>query len=110
MDKSKYEAQINDIIKISVENIYRSDEVIDKEIAGYEILKNLLSVYTNAVNNNYNGNPSNYDRLILNRLPKTMKVDQDSLYLRLLSVCNYVSLLSDSNAILNYKKIKGTHI
>ena len=110
LDKSKYEAQINDIIKISVENIYRSDEVIDKEIAGYEILKSLLSVYTNAVNNNYNGIPSNYDRLILNRLPKTMKVDQDSLYLRLLSVCNYVSLLSDSNAILNYKKIKGTHI
>ena len=109
LDKSKYEAQINDIIKISVENIYRSDEVIDKEIAGYEILKNLLSVYINAVNNNYNGNPSNYDRLILNRLPKTMKVDQDSLYLRLLAVCNYVSLLSDSNAILNYKKIKGTH-
>jgi dGTPase len=110
LDKSKYEAQINDIIKISVENIYRSDEVIDKEIAGYKILKSLLSVYTNAVNNNYNGTPSNYDRLILNRLPKTMKVDQDSLYLRLLSVCNYVSLLSDSNAILNYKKIKGTHI
>ena len=109
LDKSKYEAQINDIIKISVENIYRSDEVIDKEIAGYEILKNLLNVYINAVNNNYNGTPSNYDRLILNRLPKTMKVDQDSLYLRLLSVCNYVSLLSDSNAILNYKKIKGTH-
>ncbi len=109
LDKSKYEAQINDIIKISVENIYKSDEVIDKEIAGYEILKGLLSVYTNAVNNNYNGNPSNYDKLILNRLPKTMNVDQDSLYLRLLAVCNYVSLLSDSNAILNYKKIKGTH-
>ena len=46
LDKSKYEAQINDIIKISIENIYRSDEVIDKEIAGYEILKSLLSVYT----------------------------------------------------------------
>jgi len=109
LDKSKYEAQINDIIKISVENIYKSDEVLDKEIAGYEILKSLLSAYTKAVNYNYNGNASNYDKLILNRLPKTMKIDQDSLYLRLLSVCNYVSLLSDSNAILNYKKIKGTH-
>jgi len=109
LDKSKYEAQINDIIKISVENIYKSDEVLDKEIAGYEILKSLLSAYTKAVNDNYNGNASNYDKLILNRLPKTMKIDQDSLYLRLLSVCNYVSLLSDSNAILNYKKIKGTH-
>jgi dGTPase len=42
-------------------------------------------------------------------LPKTMKIDQENLYSRLMSVCNYVSLLSDSNAILNYKKIKGTH-
>ena len=109
LDKSKYEAQINDIIKISVEKIYRSDEVVDKEIAGYEILKGLLSVYSNAVINNYKGESSNYDKLILNRLPKTMKLDEVSLYARLLSVCNHVSLLSDSNAILNYKKIKGTH-
>jgi dGTPase len=109
LDKSKYGAQINDIIKISVENIYKSDEVIDKEIAGYEILKSLLSAYTKAINNNYHGKASNYDKLILNRLPKTMKVDQENLYSRLLSVCNYVSLLSDSNAILNYKKIKGIH-
>jgi dGTPase len=109
LDKSKYEAQINDIIKISVENIYKSDEVVDKEIAGYEILKSLLSAYTKAINNNHNGNASNYDKLILNRLPKTMNLENESLYVRLLSVCNYVSLLSDSHAILNYKKIKGTH-
>lgn len=109
LDISKYEAQINDIIKISIEKIYKSDDVVDKEIAGYEILKGLLSAYSSAVNNNYDGTASNYDKLILNRLPKTMKLDDDSLYMRLLSVCNYVSLLSDSNAILNYKKIKGTH-
>ena len=109
LDKSKYEAQINDIIKISIEKIYRSDEVVDKEIAGYEILKGLLSAYSTAVNNHYNGKASNYDKLILNRLPKTMKLDEENLYARLLSVCNYVSLLSDSNAILNYKKLKGTH-
>ena len=109
LDKSKYEAQINDIIKISVDNIYKSEEVVDKEIAGYEIIKHLLSVYTKAVNNSHTNQASNYDKLILNRLPKTIKLDEDSLYKRLLSVCNYVSLLSDSNAILNYNKIKGMH-
>ncbi len=109
LDKSKYDAQINDIIKISVENVYKSEDVIDKEIAGYEIIKHLLSVYTSAINNNFSGKTSNYDKLILNRLPKTIKLNDDSLYKRLLSVCNYVSLLSDSNAILNYKKIKGMH-
>ena len=107
LDKSKYEAQINDIIKISVENIYESTEVVEKEIAGYGVLNTLLSTYINAANNCFDNTASNYDKLILKGLPKTIKTNQDSLYERLLSVCFYVSLLSDSQAILNYKNIKG---
>ena len=107
LDKSKYEAQINDIIKISVENIYQSTEVIDKEIAGYGVINTLLNTYTNAINNCYNNTASNYDKLILKGLPKTIKTDDFSLYNRLSSVCYYVSLLSDSKAIQDYKKIKG---
>ncbi len=107
LDKSKYEAQINDIIKISVDNVYQSIEVVDKEISGYQVLNTLLSVYTKAINNNYNGTPTNYDTLVLKRLPKMININEDNLYLRLLSICNYVSLLSDSKAIMVYKKIKG---
>ncbi|MDP5157799.1 MAG: dNTP triphosphohydrolase [Flaviramulus sp.] len=107
LDKSKYEAQINDIIKISIENIYQSAEVIDKEIAGYGVINTLLKTYTNAINNCYNNTASNYDKLILKGLPKTIKNQDDSLYNRLSSICYYVSLLSDSKAILDYKKIKG---
>ena len=54
LDKSKYEAQIKDIIKISVENIYQSTEVVDKEIAGYGVINTLLNTYTTAVNNCFN--------------------------------------------------------
>ncbi len=107
LDKSKYEAQIKDIIKISIENIYQSTEVIDKEIAGYGVINTLLSTYTQAVNNSFNGTASNYDALILKGLPKTIKAHDSSLYTRLSSVCYHVSLLSDSKAILEYKKIKG---
>jgi len=107
LDKSKYEAQIRDIIKISVENVYQSDEVIDKEIAGYQIINKLLTVYTNAVNNSFSGTASNYDMLILQSLPKTINFDSSSIYERLLAVCHYVSLLSDSKAIQNFKKIEG---
>jgi dGTPase len=107
LDKSKYEAQIKDVIKISVENIYQSTEVVDKEIAGYGVINTLLNTYTNAINNSYNNTASNYDTLILKGLPKTIKADDSSLYKRLSSVCYYVSLLSDSKAILDYKKIKG---
>ena len=107
LDKSKYEAQIKDVIKISIENIYQSAEVVDKEIAGYGVINTLLKTYTTAVNNTYNGTASNYDTLILKGLPKTINTQSDSLYERLSSVCFYVSLLSDSKAILDYKKIKG---
>ncbi|WP_452223984.1 deoxyguanosinetriphosphate triphosphohydrolase [Lacinutrix chionoecetis] len=107
LEKSKYEAQINDIIKLSVEKIYQSTEVVDKEIAGYGVLSTLLDTYTNAVNNCFDNTASNYDKLILKGWPKTIKIDQESLYDRLLSVCHYISLLSDSQAIIQYKKIKG---
>lgn len=107
LDKSKYEAQINDIIKISVDNVYQSTEVIDKEISGYQVLNTLLKVYTDAVNNSYDQNPTNYDKLIVKSLPESVIVNEDSLYLRLLRLCNYVSLLSDSKAIMVYKKING---
>ncbi|MEP3838373.1 MAG: dGTP triphosphohydrolase [Algibacter sp.] len=107
LDKSKYDAQIKDVIKISVDNIYQSTEVIDKEIAGYGVINTLLKTYTTAINNCFNNSGSNYDKLILKGLPKNIKVEDSSLYNRLSSVCYYVSLLSDSKAILDYKKIKG---
>ena len=107
LDKSKYETQINDIIKISVENIYQSADVIEKETAGYGVINTLLETYTKAVNNCFNNLASNYDKLIVKSLPKNIKTHQISLYKRLSSICYYVSLLSDSKAILNYKKIKG---
>ncbi len=107
LDKSKYAAQINDVIKISVQNVYQSTEVVDKEIAGYGVINTLLSTYIRAVNNSFNQVASNYDNLIITGLPKTIQTNHNSLYKRLSSVCYYVSLLSDSKAILDYKKIKG---
>ena len=107
LDKSKYKAQINDIIRISKQNIYQSKEVVDKEIAGYGVLSTLLETYTNAVNNMHCGIESNYDKLILKRLPEAVKLKNESFYNRLSSVCYYISLLSDSKAILDYKTIKG---
>ncbi|MEC3905912.1 dNTP triphosphohydrolase [Tamlana sp. 2201CG12-4] len=107
LDKSQYDAQIKDIIKISIDNIYQSTEVVDKEIAGYGVINTLLNTYINAVNNAFDNTASNYDKLILKGLPKTIKTGDSSLYNRLSSVCYYVSLLSDSKAILDYKKIKG---
>ena len=107
LDKSKYEAQINDIIKLSIDKVYQSEEVVDKEIAGYQVLNTLLHTYSKAINNNYAGTGSNYDTLILKGLPSTLDLNTESLYARLLDVCHFVSSLSDSQAILQYKKLRG---
>jgi dGTPase len=110
LDKCKYEAQINDIIKLSVEKIYQSNEVVEKEIAGYSIIADLLDVFINAIDNTYHNNASNYDKLILLLLPDNYKNIPKNLYNRLLNVCNLISSFSDSYAILLHKKIKGIQI
>lgn len=110
LDHSKYEAQITDIIKLSIENIYQSREVIDKEIAGFKVINELLNIFTTALSNNFTGKLSSFDALILKVLPKNLDLKQDTLYENLLSVCFYISKLSDRNAILTYNKLKGNHL
>ena len=105
MDKSKYKAQMDDIIKISVDNIYQSREVIEKEIVGYQIIQTLLDKFITAFNNKYNGNASNYDSLILKMLPEKHHLEKEDLYSRLLHICHFISLLTDGNALLFYKTI-----
>ena len=110
MDKSKYEAQINDILKISISKIYKSKDVVEKEIAGYRIIADLLDVFVTAINNKYDGNASNFDTLVLNLLPKEYQTETDKLYSRILQICSYVSRMSDSYAIRMHKKLTGNII
>jgi len=107
LDKCKYEAQINDIIKISIDKIYKSKEVLEKEVAGYRIIGDLLDVFITAINNNYNNNNSNYDNLLVNLMPQEFVSESDSQYDRIMAVCTYVSRMSDSYAIRLRRKIFG---
>lgn len=107
LDKCKYEAQINDIIKISVDKIYQSSEVIEKEVAGYKIIADLLDVFVTALNNTFENNESNYDTLVLKLLPNEYRQNKAHLYDRIMQICSYVAGLSDSYAIRLHKKIKG---
>ncbi|WP_299049649.1 deoxyguanosinetriphosphate triphosphohydrolase [uncultured Polaribacter sp.] len=107
LDRCKYEAQIKDIINISIDKIYHSKEVIEKEVAGYRIIADLLDVFVTALNNKFSGNLSNFDKLILNLLPKEYQTKTDNLYHRIMQVCSYVSRMSDSYAIRMHKKING---
>jgi dGTPase len=106
LDESRYKAQIADIIDLSVRKIYQSQEVRDKEIAGYNILNCLLHAYTQATERHYQGNPSHYDNLLL----KNLQLDPGATllpYQYVMKCCNYVSTLTDGNALLQFQKING---
>jgi dGTPase len=106
-DKSKYKAQMDDIIKLSVKNIYQSREVIEKELVGYQIIQTLLDKFITAFNNKFEGKTSSYDGLLLKMLPEKFIEEKENLYNRLLHICHYVSLLTDGNALEIYKTING---
>lgn len=107
LENSKYSAQIADIIKISIERIYQSTEVREKEIAGYNILGTLLDAFTEAFENHYLGNPRQYDTLLIRTVGSN--VDRfDSTYEYLMECCSYISRLTDGSAVKIFQNIKGS--
>jgi dGTPase len=106
LDKSKYKAQIDDIIKISITKVYQSTEVVDKEIAGYNILTTLLDAYTIAFENHFNGKSRHYDNLILKSF-ENKQDDNKSSYGYLMECCTTISRLTDGNALQIFQKING---
>ena len=106
LDHSKYKAQIDDIISESIEKIYRSQEVVEKEIAGYNILSTLLHAFTTACENHFNGKATHFDKLILRGLDTPLPEDA-SPYEYLMFCCSYIAMLTDGNALQLFRKIKG---
>lgn len=107
-DKGAYTAQMADIIKLSVKNIYQSREVVEKEVMGYRIINTLLDAFCSAYNNKFEGRESNYDKLILKLLPEKFVTEKMTVYERLLHICHFVSTLTDGNAVLLYNTITGS--
>jgi len=107
LDKSQYKAQIADIIKISVEKVYQSKEVMEKEIAGYTILSTLLDVFTKAFENHYQGKARHYDKLLLRMFGCDLSQKPQSVYGYLMDCCSFISRLTDGNALQIFQKVKG---
>ena len=106
LDKSKYAAQIDDIISLSVEKVYHSPEVLQKEIVGYKVITTLLDAFTTAAVHEFKGEADAYDQLILRLVPKGTPYLSDSLYDTLLNATCYVASLSDGKAMELSKKMK----
>lgn len=107
LDKCKYEAQLNDIVQLSRDKIYNSADVIEKEVAGYKVIADLLDVFINAVNNSYDAKATNFDKLVIHILPEDARIFPENLIDRIMLVCSFIAGMSDGTAILLHKKIKG---
>lgn len=105
-EKCAFVAQMKDVIAVSVNNVYQSKEVIEKEVVGYQVIHTLLEHFCTAFNNHYYGDETHYDSLILKLLPEKYKVESESVYERLMNICHFVSMLTDGKALELYRAIK----
>lgn len=98
------------IIDLSIDKIYRSKLVLEKEAGGYEVIDNLIEVFSTAVYAKYFDNPLPKHKSVLRLLPEEYEVQLDnsgSIYEALQIVIDFVSGLTDSHAVRLYKTIKG---
>jgi dGTPase len=96
------------IKEISIEKIYKSRSVVEREVAGYEVLGGLLDTFINAYNEAFEGKISAKNKAVIELLPKRITEEiPDDLYLRLLRIIDFVSGMTDSLAVSLFRKIKG---
>ena len=93
---------------ISIAKIYKSRSVVEREVAGYEVLGGLLDTFIDSYNEAYEGKISSKNRSVFALLPSRISEDiPDDLYLRLLRIIDFVSGMTDSFAVSLFRKIKG---
>ena len=91
---------------ISIRDIYNHKSVIEIEIAGYNVIGDLLDEFVTAVLH-----PSrDKSKKLLQLIPKQFSTQQDSLYANIQSVVDFIAGMSDLFAVDLYRRIKGITI
>jgi dGTPase len=93
---------------ISIKKIYKSRSVVEREVAGYEVLGGLLDTFIHSYNEGFNKKISAKHKSVFALLPGriTEEIPID-LYLRLLRIIDFISGMTDSFAVSLFRKIKG---
>ncbi len=89
--------------KVAYSRIYNSSDVVDIEVAGYQIITTLLDKMINAVLNP----DRSYSRLLLDRIPLQYETRAEGVYPRIMAVLDYISGMTDVYALDLYRKIFG---
>ena len=89
--------------EVSVERIYKSRPVLDVELSGYKIMATLMEQMTEAVMH-----PDRYySQQLIGRVSSQYHIVDPQLEIRLMSVIDYISGMTDVYALDVYQKING---
>jgi len=91
---------------LAFRKIYRSQDVLDVELAGYRIINFLLDCLLDAVENRKNA----YSKLLIERIPEQYETDSEDSYTKVQSVVDYISGMTDIYALDLYRKITGMNL
>lgn len=83
--------------------IYRSKDVVDIELAGFQVITTLLDLMTEAACHPKKA----YSKLLINRVSQQYDIRAERLYDRIMSVLDYISGMTDVYALDLYRKING---
>lgn len=99
--KNKWEA----LESFSLKNIYRNQHVVEREIAGYRVLQGLLEEFTNGLFRS----KSHRNRQLLSLIPYPYQnlTDPGDLMLNVRSILDFISAMTDKEAIKMYRLLKG---
>lgn len=95
------------IAKFSVKNIYNHRSVIEKEIAGYNVIGGLLDEFVTAALDPESQKSRKMLQLLTGQYAYS---DEKSFYQNLLSVIDYISGMTDLYAVDLFRKITGIQI
>lgn len=92
--------------EISFAKIYRSRDVLDIELAGFQVISTLLELMIDAVT--YPDKA--YSQLLINRVSGQYNIKSPVLYERIQAVLDYISGMTDVFALDLYRKINGNSL
>lgn len=99
---------INQVIQLSVDKIYNHASVVEIEIAGYNVMSELLQMYIPTVLKSEKGT---FEKKVLRLMPDQYKVNPNqSSYEKMMLVIDHISGMTDGYATELYRKVKGIEI
>jgi len=118
LDEIDSKKAIYKIEEISIKEVYKSRNVVQIETAGFKVVNGLLDLFIEAVNDLYEikdlrklSKLKPLSANLIGLLPEQFVSGREKdLYERILQVCGFVAGMTDSYAVMLYKRLQGIEL